>query len=84
MSGVCLHPSCRTIDKMGGLDNYIMQTPDAKLDSDKANELKLAMLLTTLRAQQGLRIEPAAAGESGAAAAAADAEVAPPPERPLA
>ena len=68
---------------MGGLDNYIMQTPDAKLDSDKANELKLAMLLTTLRAQQGLRIEPAAAGERGAAAAA-DAEVAPPPERPQA
>ena len=61
----------RTIDKMGGLDNYIMQTPDDKLDSDKASELKLAMLLKQMRrpwpAQPG-----AAAGAEAAAAAAAE------------
>lgn len=30
----------RWIDKVGGLDNYLLQTPDAKLDSEFGSKMK--------------------------------------------
>jgi hypothetical protein len=30
----------RTIDKYGGLDNYLLKTPDSKLDSELGSRLK--------------------------------------------
>ena len=44
----------RTIDKYGGLDNYLFQTPDAKLDSKVALDTKRLLELAAAQQQAGL------------------------------
>lgn len=40
---------CRDIDKAGGIDAYILNTPDKKLQSDVAMELRAQMLSAMAR-----------------------------------
>ena len=35
-----MHDICRTIDRMGGLDAYLLGTPERKLDSDVGTQLR--------------------------------------------
>ncbi|KAL4857787.1 54S ribosomal protein L24 [Chlorella vulgaris] len=67
----------RTIDKVGGLDAYILNTPDKKLQSDVAIELRTKMLERLVQqqqaalasqAQQQQYLPPAAAAVAAAAA----------------
>lgn len=63
--------ACRFIEASGGLDDYLLKTPDEKLFSDVASKLKVELL----QVKQGLRdrtLLPAAA----AAAAASQGAVA--------
>lgn len=48
---------CRNIDKAGGLDAYILNTPDTKLQSDVAVELRQRMIQQLLK--ESSRAEPA-------------------------
>lgn len=69
---------CRTIDKVGGLDAYILNTPDKKLQSDVAIELRTKMLERLVQQQQAVLasqaqqqqqyLPPAAAAVAAAAA----------------
>ena len=34
----------RTIDKYGGLDNYLLKTPDVKLKSELGSRLKMQLI----------------------------------------
>ncbi len=64
-------PSLRNIDKAGGLDAYILNTPDKYLQSDIAIDLKIQMLQKLVR-EQALREAPT--GLPAAAQAVLDAE----------
>ena len=55
----------RTIDKMGGLDNYLLRTPDKKLDSALAVKTK-RLLETQLEAVQRTALSELGGGEGGA------------------
>ena len=61
----------RNIDKAGGLDNYILQTPSHKLDSDVGDQLKQKMqaALQRQRQQQKVLLPQAAAAVSEQAGA---------------
>lgn len=49
----------RTIDFRGGLDNYLLDTPDRKLDSEKAVQLKNELMQTILtREKEKFRARP--------------------------
>ena len=70
-------PARRNIDKAGGLDEYILTTPDKHLDSDKALELRQQLLSRLQRQaskqQQQQMLSAAAQAAMGAADAAAAA-----------
>ncbi len=67
----------RSIDKAGGLDRYVLDTDDGKLDSARAVELKVDMLQALLLRQgaaQAAGMSPlAAAAVAGDAAAVVEA-----------
>ena len=71
----------RNIDKVGGIDAYIMGTPDKKLQSDVAMDLRAEMLgrLVARGARQERRQQLLPAAAAAAADAAAAAEAAQPP-----
>ena len=48
----------RTIDKYGGLDNYLIKTPDAKLESELGSRLKLQLLEHQKRILTGQPLPP--------------------------
>jgi large subunit ribosomal protein L28 len=67
----------RSIDKAGGLDRYVLDTDDGKLDSARAVELKVDMLQALLRrqgaAQASGMLPLAAAAVAGEGAAVIEA-----------
>ena len=76
-------PHCRDIDKAGGIDAYILNTPDKKLQSDVAVELRQKLIRRLLaksarqggpaaqqQQQQQQFLPPAAAAAAAAAASA--------------
>lgn len=65
----------RNIDKAGGLDNYILQTPPHKLDSDVGEELRLKMLGERERRQRQRQLPRAAAAAAAVAEGANQAAV---------
>lgn len=40
---VAVYTGCRAIDRAGGLDRYLLKTPDAQLHSDVASKLKFRL-----------------------------------------
>lgn len=40
---LCIFCCCRAIDRAGGLDRYLLKTPDSLLHSDKASDLKFKL-----------------------------------------
>jgi len=48
----------KTIDKKGGLDNYILDTSDQKLDSEIAIEVKKELLQTITSQQKSAFRDP--------------------------
>ena len=47
----------RTIDKCGGLDNYLLKTKESKLNSDVGNEVK-ARILKAMAEKRGTPAAP--------------------------
>lgn len=43
LSPLCILCCCRAIDRAGGLDRYLLKTPDSLLHSDKASDLKFRL-----------------------------------------
>ncbi len=48
----------RTIDKYGGLDNYLIKSSDAKLDSELGSRLKMQLLEHQKRILTGQPLPP--------------------------
>jgi hypothetical protein len=71
VSGCLLFRSCRCIDKAGGLDLYLLRTPDKKMGSDIGARLRQEVLDELAR-----RRREAAAGASAGPAQSAIAAAA--------
>ena len=57
----------RTIDKYGGIDNYLLKHSDAALDSDVGSKLKRELEQALARGQQTLPAAAAVIAEAPAA-----------------
>lgn len=69
----CAVAARRTMDKMGGLDNYLLGTPDDKLDSERGVALKRSIRERKAVAAQAAMLPPAAAAAIMVEAAASNA-----------